>query len=76
MKKANRMSDEEQMELLNELYCNMEDEDKKDWSLEAAQELLDDQHTYEREHGLAEGDYDVNFWFEFIAELIESMDEM
>lgn len=65
------MTENELMELLCQLYDNMDEADKASWSLKAAQDMIDDQHTYERDRGLTEGTYDATFWYEAIAEMME-----
>lgn len=69
------LTENELMELLCQLYDNMDEADKAEWSMDAAQDMIDDQHTYEQYHNLTEGTYDATFWYEAIAEMIEEDSE-
>ena len=69
MKKG--LSYDEEMTLLLELTDNMDDGDRECFTLEDAEQMVADQHTYERPHGLPEGEYDPHFWFDTIMDIIE-----
>ena len=69
MKKG--LSYDEEMTLLLELTDNMDDGDRECFTLEDAEQMVADQHTYERTHGLPEGEYDPHFWFDTIMDIIE-----
>lgn len=53
----------------------MDETDKTTWSPEAAQDMIDDQCTYERYHNFTESFYDAAFWYEAIAEMSEEDSE-
>ena len=61
---------ESQMELMAHLYSFMSDEDMAAWTIDAAQDMIDDQHRYEIEHGIMPGMYFAQDFYEFIRELI------
>ena len=63
---------EAQMELMAHLYSFMTDEDKADWSMKAAQDMVDDQHRYEIENGILTTVYFARDFYEFIRDLIAS----
>lgn len=63
--------DESAYEDLLELTDNMDDGDRECFTLEDAEQMVADQHTYERTHGLPEGEYDPHFWFDTIMDIIE-----
>ena len=69
MKKG--LSYDEEMTLLLELSDSMDEGDREGFTLEEAQRMVEDQHTYERTHGLSEGEYDPHFWFDTIMDIIE-----
>lgn len=69
MKKG--FSYDEEMTLLIELSENMDEGDREGFTLEEAQKMVEDQYTYEREHGLPEGEYDPHFWYDTIMDIIE-----
>ena len=69
MKKG--LSYDEEMTLLLELSDSMDEGDREGFTLEEAQRMVEDQHTYERTHGLPEGEYDPHFWFDTIMDIIE-----
>lgn len=62
---------DEEMTLLVEICEAMDEGERESFTLEAAKELVEDQHLYERTHGLEEGEYDPHFWYDTIRELIE-----
>lgn len=65
-----KLSYDEEMTLLLELTDSMDEGDRECFTLEEAERMVADQHTYERTHGLPEGEYDPQFWFDTIRELI------
>lgn len=67
----NYIPDDDTMELLSDLYCNMSAEEIKSWSLQAAEQLVQDQHTYEIEHGLIPKEYDPKDVYEVIQAFIQ-----
>ena len=67
----NYVPDDDTMELLSALYGYMDKEEIKSWSLQAAEQLVQDQHTYEIEHGLEPKVYDPEDVYEVIRQLIE-----
>ncbi len=67
--------DDDTMELLSELYSNMSEEEIASWSLEAAEQLVQDQHIYEIEHGLEPKVYDPEDVYEVIRQFIEQDEE-
>ena len=67
----NYVPDDDTMELLSELYNNMSEEEIASWSLQAAEQLVQDQHTCEIEHGLEPKVYDPEDVYEVIRQLIE-----
>ena len=64
-------TDDETMELIAHLYSLMDDEEKEDWSRQAAEDMVADQRRYEIDHGNPPRDYDACDFYEIIAELIE-----
>ena len=69
MKKG--LSYDEEMTLLLELTDSMDEGDREGFTLEEAQRMVEDQHTYERTHGLSEGEYDPHYRFDTIMDIIE-----
>lgn len=58
------------MELIAHLYSMMDDDEKAEWSPEAAKDMVLGQHRYEIEQGIAPHEYDANDFYETITELI------
>ena len=61
---------DETMELIAHLYSLMDDEDKDNWSRQAAEDMVADQRRYEIDHGITPREYDACDFYETIAELI------
>ena len=59
------------IELIAHLYSLMDDDDKDNWSHQAAEDMVADQRRYEIEHGIKPREYDTRAFYETIAELIE-----
>ena len=66
---------EAQMELMAHLYSFMTDADKAAWSMDAARDMVDDQHRYEIEHGIPPTVYFARDFYEFIRDLIGTEDK-
>lgn len=59
------------IELICNLYSLMDEDDKREWSLEKAEEMVADQVQYEKARGLQLlGDYDVKDFYDTILEFI------
>ncbi len=58
------------MELIAHLYSFMTEEDKAEWSLTKAEEMVDDQYRYEIDEGITPSYYSVMDFYEIIAEFI------
>ena len=67
---------DETMELIAYLYSFMDEEDYASWSLQEAQNMVDDQYCYEIEHGYTLGHYDPVDFYEVISELIRQDTEL
>ena len=61
---------DETMELIAHLYSLMDDEERDNWSRQAAEDMVTDQRRYEIEHGITPREYDACDFYETIAELI------
>ena len=61
---------DETMELIAHLYSLMDDEEKDNWSRQAAEDMVLDQRRYEIERGITLREYDACDFYETIAELI------
>ena len=61
---------EDPMELIAYLYSFMDDEEKTDWSRQAAKNMVTDQRRYEIAHGIVPREYDTKDFYDTIAELI------
>ena len=62
--------DKDPMELIAYLYSFMDDEEKTDWSRQAAENMVTDQRRYEIAHGITPREYDAKDFYDTIAELI------
>ena len=63
-------SADDTMELIAHLYGIMDEDEKADWSPEAAEDMVADQRRYEIKQGITPHEYDARDFFETIAELI------
>ena len=61
---------DETMELIAYLYSFMDEEDYASWSLQEAQNMVNDQYRYEIEHGYTLGHYAPVDFYEVISEFI------
>lgn len=66
----NTNSNEQVMELIAYLYGFLDDEDKASWSRQDAEKMVSDQRRYEIDRGIAPHDYEVDDFYEVIAEFI------
>ena len=67
---------DETMELIAYLYSFMDEEDYASWSLQEAQNMVNDQYRYEIEHGYVLGHYDPTDFYEVISEFIQQDTEL
>ena len=67
---------DEIMELIAYLYSFMDEEDYASWSLQEAQNMVNDQYRYEIEHGYVLGHYDPADFYEVISEFIQQDTEL
>ena len=67
---------DETMELIAYLYSFMDEEDYASWSLQEAQNMVNDQYRYEIEHGYTLGHYDPADFYEVISEFIQQDAEL
>lgn len=67
---------DETMELIAYLYSFMDEEDYASWSLQEAQNMVNDQYRYEIEHGYTLGHYDPADFYEVISEFIRQDTEL
>ena len=67
---------DETMELIAYLYSFMDEEDYASWSLQEAQNMVNDQYRYEIEHGYVLGHYDPADFYEVISEFIQQDTEL
>lgn len=67
---------DETMELIAYLYSFMDEEDYASWSLQEAQNMVNDQYRYEIEHGYTFGHYDPVDFYEVISEFIRQDTEL
>ena len=65
------MNDESVMDLIVDIYNNMNDEDKTGFTLETAKEMVKDQIRMDKEAGREPLNYDPQFFYEVIREFIE-----
>lgn len=65
------MNDERVMDLIVDIYNNMNDEDKTGFTLETAKEMVKDQIEIDFSHGREPLEYDPQFFYEVIREFIE-----
>lgn len=65
-----KADNDDTMELIAHLYSMMDDDEKAEWSPEAAKDMVLDQRRYEIEQGIAPREYDANDFYETITELI------
>lgn len=65
------MNDESVMDLIVDIYNNMNDEDKTGFTLETAKEMVKDQIRMDKEAGREPLEYDPQFFYEVIREFIE-----
>ena len=54
---SNTPKGDETMELIAHLYSLMDDEEKEDWSRQAAEDMVADQRRYEIDHGFTPREY-------------------
>lgn len=67
---------DETMELIAYLYSFMDEEDYASWSLQEAQNMVNDQYRYEIEHGYTLGHYDPADFYDVISEFIRQDTEL
>ena len=67
---------DETMELIAYLYSFMDEEDYASWSLQEAQNMVNDQYRYEIEHGYTLGHYDPVDFYEVISKFIRQDTEL
>ena len=65
------MNDERVMDLIVDIYNNMNDEDKAGFTLEAAKEMVKDQIEIDFSQGREPLEYDPQLFYEVIREFIE-----
>lgn len=65
------MNDEKVMDLIVDIYNNMNDEDKAGFTLETAKEMVKDQIEIDFSHGREPLEYDLQFFYEAISEFIQ-----
>ena len=65
------MNDERVMDLIVDIYNNMNDEDKDSFTLETAKEMVKDQIEIDFSHGREPLEYDPQVFYEVIQEFIE-----
>ena len=65
------MNDEKVMDLIVDIYNNMNDEDKAGFTLETAKEMVKDQIEIDFSHGREPLEYDPQHFYEVIREFIE-----
>ena len=65
------MNDEKIMDLIVDIYNNMDDEDKATFTLETAKEMVKDQIEIDFSHGREPLDYDPQDFYEVICEFIQ-----
>ena len=65
------MNDERVMDLIVDIYNNMNDEDKAGFTLENAKEMIKDQIEIDFSHGREPLDYDPQLFYEVICEFIQ-----
>lgn len=62
---------DETMEVIAKLYSSMDETEIANWSMEAAQKLIDDQYRYEIENGYTPRQYDTADFYQVISEFIQ-----
>ena len=67
---------DETMELIAYLYSFMDEEDYASWSLQEAQNMVNDQYRYEIAHGYTLGPYAPADFYEVISEFIQQDTEL
>lgn len=65
------MNDERVMDLIVDIYNNMNDEDKASFTLETAKEMVKDQIEIDFSQGREPLEYDSQLFYEVIREFIE-----
>lgn len=65
------MDSEKIMDLIVDIYNNMDDEDKATFTLETAKEMVKDQIEIDFSHGREPLDYDPQDFYEVICEFIQ-----
>jgi hypothetical protein len=65
------MNDEKVMDLIVDIYNNMNDEDKAGFTLETAKEMVKDQIEIDFSHGREPLEYAPQLFYEVIREFIE-----
>ena len=65
------MNDERVMDLIVDIYNNMNDEDKAGFTLETAKEMVKDQIEIDFSQGREPLEYDPQLFYEVIREFIE-----
>ena len=67
---------DETMELIAYLYSFMDEEDYASWSLQEAQNMVNDQYRYEIAHGYTLGHYAPVDFYDVISEFIRQNTEL
>lgn len=67
---------DETMEVIAKLYSSMDETEIANWSMEAAQALIDDQYRYEIENGYMPRQYDTADFYQVISEFIQQDTEL
>lgn len=65
------MNDEKVMDLIVDIYNNMNDEDKAGFTLENAKEMVEDQIRMDKEAGREPLNYAPQFFYDSIRDLME-----
>ena len=63
--------DERIMDLIVDIYNNMDDKDKATFTLETAKEMVEDQIQIDKNHGRKPLEYDPEIFYDTICEFIQ-----
>lgn len=64
------MNDERIMDIIVDIYNQMDEDDKASFSLEEAQYMVEDQIQIDRDHGRKPMEYDPELFYDTICQLI------
>lgn len=64
------MNDEKIMDLIVDIYNQMDEDDKAAFTMEEAQYMVEDQIQIDKEHGRKPLEYDPQLFYEVICEFI------